>query len=82
MNLEFKALQLDESLDFSLKKKKAARPLMFLRQEKIRDSVFCSSEEEEATTWVDVVKRVNERSGGCEISAVLGGWKLLRREKG
>ena len=55
---------------------------MFLRQEKIRDSVFCSSEEEEATTWVDVVKRVNERSGGCEISAVLGGWKLLRREQG
>ena len=31
---------------------------MFLRQEKIRDSVFCSSEEEETTTWVDVVRRL------------------------
>ena len=59
MNLEFRGPQLDESLDFSLKKKNAAaRPLMFLRQQRIRDGVFCSSEEEEAITWVDVVRRV------------------------
>ena len=31
---------------------------MFLRQQRIRDGVFCSSEEEEAITWVDVVRRV------------------------
>ena len=51
---------------------------MFLRPQKIRDSVFCSSEEEEAIPWVNMVRRVN---GGCETSAVLEGRKLLRREE-
>ena len=50
-------------------KKKKARPLMFLRQEKIRDSVFCSSEEEETTTWVDVVRRLWDFSCPWRVEA-------------